>query len=573
MSRRILTMRSSPKGVALLLVLGIIMAITLLSLGFIARCDTELACGQNMTIRVQMDQMAASSLEHVRGLLLNPQEVADAYWTGGALLRLDPNTNDFYDVTVDANDECTFDVVCEAYRLTNGEKIGASSLSASIRLDPSIGLWSGQDLYVYENWSITGDVYTPGTLNNPGPSSAIDGDLFASGLTGDIIGATKDAGNLTLNWPPLTSSYDNTAYTSSPIGPGTVSGTYGLTNIWKSSGDLILDGATVNGMLLVDGDLTIQGSGVRLTAAKNLPAVYVTGDLILHTATDLRIQGLVAVDGDVLVGRDSTDLQVLGALFVKGRIVETAVDTSGEMADCIVQGMPAWTASGRIDGAFEFDGESDFLQTRDNWTKLQLSDDYTLSVWMKPEAGQKAWAGIICKTSDDSDINHWVFQLGSLGTEFIVQNGSASGSRWNTGVLLADVAGAWHHVAIVRDGTTMRFYLDGSERATGSISVDPWHGYGHLNIGADRTGWSTHLYKGLLDDVRVYDRALLSSEIVTLPDDGSLIGHWTFDASGSQMDIVASPVKSAIAAWPSGTRTHWSPATGAFFRRIHRDEE
>jgi type II secretory pathway component PulK len=67
--------------VALLLVLGIIMAITLLSLGFIARCDVELASGRSLAVRVQMDQMAVSALEHARGLLLNPQDAAGAYWT------------------------------------------------------------------------------------------------------------------------------------------------------------------------------------------------------------------------------------------------------------------------------------------------------------------------------------------------------------------------------------------------------------------------------------------------------------------------------------------------------------
>ncbi len=569
MSRHVPKIRSSRKGVALLLVLGIIMAITILSLGFVARCDTELACGQNMAIRVQMDQLAASGLEHARGLLLNPQEVAGQYWTGGTGLQLDPNTNDFYDVTIDANDECTFDAVCEAYRLSGGEKVGASSLAASIRLDPAIGVWSDEDLHVHETWTVTGDVYTAGSLVNFGSSSAVDGDVFAGGLTGGIVGVYKDAASLTLDWPPVTSNYDNPAYSNSPIGPGTVSGTYSLTNIWKCTGDLILDGATVNGMLLVDGNLIIQGSGTTLTAVKNMPAVYVTGDLILHTATNLRIEGLVAVDGDILVGRDSTDLHVLGGLFTKGCVVETAVDSSGAMADAAVQGAPVWSASGLLDGAFEFDGEEDYLRTRDDSTSLQLSGDYTLSVWMKPDASQKTWAGIICKTNASRDANHWVLQFDdSSGRELVVGHGAA---RWHTGRDLADLVGAWHHVAVVRDGTTMRFYLDGVEEKSDYFASSPASGYGHLHIGADRTGLSSYLYAGLLDDVRVYNRALLAAEISALPDDASLIGHWAFDGSGSQLEVVASPTKAAIAAWPSGTRTHWSPAGGAFFKRIDRE--
>ncbi len=211
MSRRVPTIRSSRKGVVLLLVLGIIMAITLLSLGFIARCDTELACGQNMAVRVQMDQLAASGLEHARGLLLNPQEVAGQYWTGGTALQIDPNTNDFYDVTIDANDECTFDAVCEAYRLSNGEKVGVSRLASVVRLDPCIGLWCGA-LRPLEHWQLVGDVYCSGGVTNLSAESAIDGDVFANALYGDIVGAYNDKASLALNWPPLTSDYDNTDY-------------------------------------------------------------------------------------------------------------------------------------------------------------------------------------------------------------------------------------------------------------------------------------------------------------------------------------------------------------------------
>ena len=46
------------------MVLGLIMAITLLSLGFLSRSQTEMACGQNMALRMQMDQGAVSALEH-----------------------------------------------------------------------------------------------------------------------------------------------------------------------------------------------------------------------------------------------------------------------------------------------------------------------------------------------------------------------------------------------------------------------------------------------------------------------------------------------------------------------------
>lgn len=574
MSRRIRTMRSSRKGVVLLLVLGIIMAITLLSLGFVARCDTELACGQNMAVRVQMDQLSTSGLEHARGLLLNPQEVGEEYWTGGTGLQLDPNTNDFYDMTVavDPTDERTFDVTCESYRLLSGEKVGSSRLSAVVQLDPCIGIWCGSNLYVHENWGIVGDVYSPHILTNLAGQSAVNGDVFAGSLQGDIVGRYQSATSLSaiMGWPPVTWEYSNPDYTISPIGPGTVSGgSYDSPGIWRSSGDLVLDGdVTINGMLWVNGNLTIEGSGVRITAAKNLPAVYVSQSASFHDVTDVQIEGLMTVRETLLVGRNCTGIHVRGALFARV-IVESAVDSSGQRADCRINNVPNWIAEGVSGGAMAFDGSHTFLQTFNSSTSLQVSGDYTLSVWMKADASQKDWAGIICKTNSSGTANHWVLQFdNSVSRELVVGNGE---ERWSTGTVLADVAGAWHHVAVVREGNVMRFYLDGFEKKSEVFPYDPVSGYGHLNIGADRTALSSYLYKGLLDDVRVYNRALLASEITVSPDDSSLIGHWAFDGSGSQVDVVASPMKAAIAAWYSGAWTHWSPAAGAFFKRIDRD--
>ena len=92
----------SRRGSVLIVVLGIVMAVTILSLAFLSRSDTELACGQNMAMRVKTDHIADSGLEHARGLILNPQEVDAEYWTGDSTQQID--TDDFYyDVSVEPN--------------------------------------------------------------------------------------------------------------------------------------------------------------------------------------------------------------------------------------------------------------------------------------------------------------------------------------------------------------------------------------------------------------------------------------------------------------------------------------
>ncbi len=566
MCKRMRTTRSSPRGVALLLVLGMIMTITILALGFIARCDTELAVGQNMAVRMQVDQLAASGLEHARGLLLNPQEVPTD-WSGDAALQLDPGTNDFYDISVVADvtnpdDHCTYDVTATAYRERNGRRTSESRLEATLRLDPAVALWTDEAVVVRERWAVHGDVRSAASVTNDG---TIRGDVFATGLVGDITGASGSTGDLTLLWPPLTASYSHPDYTTVPIGPGTiVGGTYQPARIRRCNGDLILDGAVVvDGMLLVNGNVTIQGSGARLTAAKNLPAVYVTGNLVLHGATDLQIEGLVVVDGDVFVGH-GTDVRIVGGLFAGGRITEATVDSSGYASGAILRNITTWSGG----GVLALDGVNQYVQTPDDDARLQLTGDYTLSVRIHPAVFQKPWAGIVAKTDPTGSTNHWVLQFDDSSERWLtVCHGT---HKWNAGVELAEVVGGWHHVAVVRQGNTMKSYLDGTERTAGLLYALPRSGNGHLNIGAERTGSSSFVYKGMLDDVRVYNRALNAAEIAAMPMDASLIGHWTFDATGeSQIHVAVDPLRASIV---DENGSNWSPAADAFFQSVRRPQ-
>ncbi|MHC4598353.1 MAG: LamG domain-containing protein, partial [Planctomycetota bacterium] len=74
-------------------------------------------------------------------------------------------------------------------------------------------------------------------------------------------------------------------------------------------------------------------------------------------------------------------------------------------------------------------------------------------------------------------------------------------------------AGSWHHVAITYDGTTLSLYVDASLAdsipATGNIFTTT----APVRIGTFNQG--TNLYDGSLDEVRIYNRALPASEILT----------------------------------------------------------
>ncbi len=568
------------RGVALLAVLFIVMVITILSLGFLSRSDVELACGQNMILRTQMDYLAESGLEHARGLILNPQDVPSEYWTGGIGQQV-AGGSDYYDVRVvrddsDPAERCNYIIDCNSYRLKNGEKIGQSNITAQLRLDPCIALWTGVNTTLWSGFTVYGDVYCNGNLTNQG---TIDGDAFASVLTGSITGQKYAVADLSLIWPPVTVADFTSKYSYGTLS-GQTFGPYDPPQVCYSSGDLTLPGNVhIEGMLLVNGNLTVRSANNKIVAGKNLPALYVTGDLIIEGGASLDVNGLAVVGNRVLMNASTCRLNTLGGLFVWNTFAETASDSSPYSYTLIPYNGPAWRPSGgQTGGALEFDGVDDYAQTSNDPGKLQLTGDYTLSVWIKADVTQKGWAGVFSRCNPSGSTNHWTVQFDSSNPKKLVIHHPdylPSPRYWDTGIGLNNIAGAWHHIGIVRKGTTMTSYLDGVVRTTGTWANAPGSGDGHFNIGVDRTVSSLYVYKGLIDDIRIYNRALDANEVYPTRDGlTGLIGHWKLDETGIPavpVTITAAPSKTAVVVWSqTGQRQYWGQATGAFFRSIQR---
>ncbi|MHC4659404.1 MAG: LamG domain-containing protein [Planctomycetota bacterium] len=559
-----------PEGTALLVVLLVVMAVTILSLGFLSQSDIELACGGNMVLRTQMDYLAESGLEHAKGLILSPQDVGSEYWTGAVRQQLVEGSGDYYDVEVIRLGECNYQITCDAYRESNGEEIGRSGLKAELRLDPCIIFWVETDTAILQRISINGDVYCNGTLINEG---VINGDVFANSLSGTIAGQQKAVGDLSLAWPRVIVGDFTSHYTVQPIGSslsGVTFGPYDPVRVcYYSGGDVQLTGnVQINGMLVVEGDLTIRGDGNVIAAAKNLPALLVTGDLVIENGSGLDIDGLAVVEGQVQVSAGVVDINVVGGLFAKDGIAETAPDSSGNGNTGLLYNCPTWQpAGGQIDGAIEFDGIDDYVQTSDDLNKLQLTGDYTMAVWIKPDFTQKDWAAVFSKCDANGLVNHWTLQFDNVNPKkLIIHQPTAS---WDTGIKLGDIAGAWHHIRVVRSGEWMTSYLDSSEVHSNAWNANPGSGAGHLNIGVDRTALPGYVYKGLIDDIRIYDCAPDPNE--TYPSDNP-VGHWELDEQGSgNITITVDPSKTAIVVWSeTGIAENWGSAGGAFFRSIER---
>lgn len=575
---------------ALLVVLAIVMTVTILSLGFLSRSNVELACGENMILHAQMDSLAESGVEHAKGLILNPQDIDSEYWTGATAQQLVAGSNDYYDMAVardesNPNNRCNYIVDCNSYRLKGGEQIGRGSLTAELRLDPCVALWTKTDTTIWNGLNVYGDVYCGGTLMNNG---SITGDAFSVGAVSNsniLVGKQSEYVdvNTPLGWPRVTVADFTSRYGTVTV-TGTLSGQalgpYDPARVCYSNGDLVLAGnVQIDGMLLVRGNLTIQGAGNVITAAKNLPALFVTGEVQVKAGASLQINGLAVLHNHILINGDASLVNVLGGLFVQQTIGETAEDASGSDHAGILCYGPLWRPSGgQAVGALEFDGVDDVVRDPGAGSYLNGLSAVTVSLWVKSDVTDQD-RGIFF-TADEPTLGDSLLGLrydrrGAYGGGIRCIKASVGATSGSTQIESASYVHttAWQHLGLVwESGSSVKLYINGlldsptydRGPVSGTVSQVQQLLVGH---GAKSEPWD-----GLIDDVRIYDRALDANDIYP-PVDGlpGEILHWRLDERGCNVAVTAAPTKAAVVVWSAaGARENWGQAAGAFFRSIKR---
>jgi len=182
----------------------------------------------------------------------------------------------------------------------------------------------------------------------------------------------------------------------------------------------------------------------------------------------------------------------------------TAVDASGNGHDGTFMGDPQWV-SGKLGNALEFDGSGDYLDCGAS-PDFEIPVNITIACWIKVNVFDKSWQAIMT-TSDSS----WRVHRSST-TNNIAWGTSGLNPTDLTGT--TDVStGDWFHVGCVYDGAQKLLYingaLDASSNSTGNITTSTMPVYIGENSGATGRFWD-----GLIDDIRIYKRALTETEIL-----------------------------------------------------------
>lgn len=183
-------------------------------------------------------------------------------------------------------------------------------------------------------------------------------------------------------------------------------------------------------------------------------------------------------------------------------------DASGNGLHGAVRG--AMPTAGRVGNALHFDGVGDEV-TIGNPAVLGFTGTISIAAWCKPE-GLSGFRNIVVHG----------FTLDTPGEVYLrTHDDRYEGGSWDgadhgaSRVVAAGDENAWVHIASVYDGTTWRLYRNAVEIAQ---SEDP---VGAVEVSADwvigaASDEDGREFRGAIDEVRIYDRALAPDEIAAL---------------------------------------------------------
>lgn len=229
--------------------------------------------------------------------------------------------------------------------------------------------------------------------------------------------------------------------------------------------------------------------------------------------------------------------------------------------------------------ALHFDKINDYATAANASGLLVGKSTYSMSAWVYPTNPNPAYPNFdgIVGIRNESNCDFYILQLSATTYEARFRNSSGTPFTISSASVTLN---QWQHLALVYDGSTLKFYkngvLSGTVAATGSFNNSTQA----LHIGRLPLNASTSFYfGGKLDDVALWGKALSASEVMCLyqgdlaPSTQGLMLHYSFNtgtANGANTTLTSIPA--AVGNIPavlsnmalSGTNSNLVPGIGSY---------
>ena len=211
--------------------------------------------------------------------------------------------------------------------------------------------------------------------------------------------------------------------------------------------------------------------------------------------------------------------------------------TSGNSGTIVSTGLGSTgVGTGNINYVLDMDGTNDYVDMGS--PDLGIDTTVTFSAWIYPEAenGVIAMQGF----SHAGNEHGWVVAIGwddwassESDPRDLVWASHDNSSNANNAMLVASPAlitmNQWQHIAVTKDGTEIKMYLDGELIHTESIAATTitYNEGTNLRLGARTASCASYFsssFNGRIDEVRIWDDVRTAAEIADNKDD-ELVGN------------------------------------------------
>ncbi|MFI6456848.1 LamG-like jellyroll fold domain-containing protein [Streptosporangium amethystogenes] len=311
---------------------------------------------------------------------------------------------------------------------------------------------------------------------------------------------------------------------------------------------------------VVSGETSVQGAQANFVPGQLLAeATTYTAEI---TAADMDGAAMTAPHSwSFTTGSATTPPQGLVAAYGLNEGSGTSVADSSGQHNTGTASATNWV-NGKYGKALSFNGTSSWVTVEDA-ASLRLTTGMTLSAWVNP-ATVANWSSVVGKELSAGGVSYLLYAANGDSVPSGWAKVSTPGHATANGLSPLPV-NTWSHLAFTYDGAALRLFVNGQQIADTPLSESLIDDGSPLHIGGNGI-WGEY-FSGLIDEVRVYNRAQSATEVQT--DMNTPIG----EQAPPDTQAPTAPGSLAVTGGPGNAQLTWTASTdnvGVGGYRIHR---